>query len=404
LIEHIGTNLVAPAHISFGDFQLLLFRHARAQLHLVEARLQHLHGFRTVTVLGTVVLTLHHNARRKVGDTHGGVGFVNVLTARTTGTVRVDAQVCRVDFHLNRIVDLGVDEYTGKRGVAAVRRIEGALAHQAVYTCFGTKVSVSVFPRHLDGGRLDARYFAFGFFQNFSLEILVLAVAQVLAQQHGRPILSFSAPGAGLYVDKAIVRIGRVGEHASELQLLELGADCIDVGFDRLQRGVVIVFLCQLEQIACVAQALSNLTQRMNDIFQAFLFTAKILRVLGIVPDVGVFQFGIDYLQTLGFGVVVKDTSVRRIGALRNLRYGRQSGSDVRLPWYFRKSSTFYCSAVKSMAGCEAARRKREIKEARPRACSSWLRVACAANCTWETVSPVSAFSSATAVVTRATS
>src|SRR5690606_2474270 len=186
LIEHIGTNLVAPAHISFGVFQLLLFRHARAQLHLVEARLQHLHGFRTVTVLGTVVLTLHHNARRKVGDTHGGVGFVNVLTARTTGTVRVDAQVCRVDFHLNRIVDLGVDEYTGKRGVAAVRRIEGALAHQAVYTCFGTKVSVSVFPRHLDGGRLDARYFAFGFFQNFSLEILVLAVAQVLAQQHGR--------------------------------------------------------------------------------------------------------------------------------------------------------------------------------------------------------------------------
>jgi len=49
--------------------------------------------------------------------------------------------------------------------------------------------------------------------------------------------------------------------------------------------------------------------EHVHHVFQAFLFSAQVLGVLGVVPDVGVFEFGVDYVQALRFVIVVKDTS-----------------------------------------------------------------------------------------------
>ena len=75
-------------------------------------------------MLRTVVLTLHHNPRRLVGDAHGGVGFVDVLTARARCAIGVDTQIGGVDFDFDGIVDFGVHEHGGKRGVAFVVRVK----------------------------------------------------------------------------------------------------------------------------------------------------------------------------------------------------------------------------------------------------------------------------------------
>src|SRR5690606_21057365 len=130
LIQYIGSNLMTPAYIGFGVFHFLLLGHAVAHFQFVQPRFQHLHGFGPVTVLGAIVLALHHNTGRNVRQAHGRVGLVNVLATGSAGAVGVYTQVGRVDFDFDRVVDFGVDEDAGERGVTAIGRVERAFAHQ----------------------------------------------------------------------------------------------------------------------------------------------------------------------------------------------------------------------------------------------------------------------------------
>src|SRR5690606_20998287 len=95
LVQHVGADLMPPAHIGLRIFQLLLFRHALAQFQLVKLGLEHLHRLGTVAMLRAVVLTLNDDTGGHVRDTHGRIGLVDVLTAGAAGPVSVDAQVGR---------------------------------------------------------------------------------------------------------------------------------------------------------------------------------------------------------------------------------------------------------------------------------------------------------------------
>ena len=90
-----------PNHIGFAFFQRLFLFVAFAHFQFVQFGFQHFHCGGFVGVLRTVVLTLNHNPCRLVGNTHGGVGFVNVLTACTGCAVSVDTQIGRVDFNFD---------------------------------------------------------------------------------------------------------------------------------------------------------------------------------------------------------------------------------------------------------------------------------------------------------------
>jgi hypothetical protein len=70
---------------------------------------------------------------------------------------------------------------------------------------------------------LDAGHVAVGFVFQRGLEALALAVLQVLAQQHAGPVAGLGAAGAGLDVDEAVQRVGRVVEHAPELEVMNRG-------------------------------------------------------------------------------------------------------------------------------------------------------------------------------------
>jgi hypothetical protein len=45
-----------------------------------------------------------------------------------------------------------------------------------------------------------------------------------------------------------------------------------------------------------------------DHVFQRFFFLAEFLRAFGIVPDLRVFQGGIDFSQAVDFDIKVKDT------------------------------------------------------------------------------------------------
>ena len=287
---------MAPAHVRLGILEFLLFCHALAQLEFVQPGLQHLHGFRTVAVLRAIILTLHHDAGGQVGDANCGIRLIDVLATGSACAIGVDTQVGRVDFDFDGVVDLRVDEDAGERRMAPVGRVEGALAHQAMHAAFGTQPAEGILAGYLDGGGLDAGNFTFGFFQHFDLEILVFAITQVLAQQHGGPILGLCAPGPGLDIHEAVHGIGGVGEHAAEFEALEQLADGVDVSLDGFQRGFVVVFGGELKEFARIVQTLGDPCQGVDNVLEAFLLAAELLRVLGIVPDVGAFEFGIDYM------------------------------------------------------------------------------------------------------------
>jgi len=82
----------------------------------------------------------------------------------------------------------------------------------------------------------------------------------------------------------------------------------VQVG-DHGQGGIfVLLAFRQFQQFAGLGQAIQDRGDAANGLFQVGAFTAQVLGVLGVVPDVWVFQFPGYFFQTLFLGVVVKDT------------------------------------------------------------------------------------------------
>ena len=248
---------------------------ALAHFNFVQARFQHRHRFGAVAVLRAVVLALHDDTGRHVRDPHRGVGLVDVLTARARCAVRVDAQVGRVDLDFDRIVDFRVHEHRRERRVAAARRVERRLAHEAVDARFGAQEAVRVFARDLDRRVLDAGDVAVGLFEHFGLEALAFAVAQVLAQQHRCPVARLGAAGASLDVDEAVVRVGRVREHPAELDVAHACLELRGVFFRRDERVLVTFLAGQLEQVERVAQVAIERGERRDDALEQLLLATE---------------------------------------------------------------------------------------------------------------------------------
>jgi hypothetical protein len=87
-----------------------------------------------------------------------------------------------------------------------------------------------------------------------------------------------------------------------------LRGERLDVARDR-ERGALVAFLDgEVEQVARFGQALGQAADAADDTLEARAFLAEVLRALGIVPDVGMFEFAGDFFEPLGLGLEVKDT------------------------------------------------------------------------------------------------
>ena len=160
---------------------------------------------------------------------------------------------------------------------------------------FGAQEAKRVFALDLDRRALDACHVAFGFFQDFGLEALALAILQVLAQQHRCPVARLGAASAGLDVDKAVGGVHRAGEHAAEFHVFDNGAHACGVSLDSFDGLVVALFAGELEQFGGAGEIFVELGQRQHDGFKRLLLAAQLLGAFGIVPDLGVFEFLVDF-------------------------------------------------------------------------------------------------------------
>jgi hypothetical protein len=243
-----------------------------------------------------------------VREAHRRVGLVDVLAAGAAGAEGVGAHVGRVDLDLDRVVDLGVDEERREARVAAAGRVERALAHQTVHAGLRAQLAEGVVALDLQRRAADAGDVALGLFQHLGLEALALAVLQVLAQQHRRPVAGLGAAGAGLDVDEAVQRIRRVAEHAAELELLDRLAQRVRLGLDRGEAGRVALGLAHLVELGVVGEVRRQVVDRLDHGLQRLLLAPQVLRALGLVPDARVLECRLDFVQPQCLAVVVKDT------------------------------------------------------------------------------------------------
>src|SRR5256884_3121796 len=93
LVENIGADLVAPAHIRLGILEHPGGGIALVDLQLVELRLEHLHGGGAGLVLAAPGLARGPRAAGQMGDAHPPPGLVDLLPARPPGAGGVPLQV-----------------------------------------------------------------------------------------------------------------------------------------------------------------------------------------------------------------------------------------------------------------------------------------------------------------------
>src|SRR3954463_16035850 len=143
-LEHVGADLVAPADVGLGSgfgARLVL---ALLQLELVEAGAQHVPGGRPVLVLRALLLAGDDDAGRVVGDADGGIGGVDVVTARARGPIRVDPAVGFLDLDVDAVVDHRIDPDGGEARVPARVRIEGRDAHETMHARLGLEPAIGI--------------------------------------------------------------------------------------------------------------------------------------------------------------------------------------------------------------------------------------------------------------------
>jgi len=84
------------------------------------------------------------------------------------------------------------------------------------------------------------------------------------------------------------------------------------MALDVLDHGIggflVVLRLGQVEQFARAAQALGQLADAVDGLVERRALAPQRLRALRVVPDVGVLEYALYFLEALALGVVVKET------------------------------------------------------------------------------------------------
>src|SRR5580658_5245136 len=159
-LQNVAANLRAEVDLQLRVFELLARRALLLEFVFIEPRAKHLHGFLFVLMLRALVLASCHKSSRKMRDSHGGVGGVDVLSALSAGTVGVDAKLVGLDVDLNRVVDFGRDEDAREARVPALCLVEWRDADQAVHAGLARQQTERVLTRNGESCRLDAGFVA----------------------------------------------------------------------------------------------------------------------------------------------------------------------------------------------------------------------------------------------------
>jgi hypothetical protein len=98
------------------------------------------------------------------------------------------------------------------------------------------------------------------------------------------------------------------GKHAPEFESRDIRFQPSDILLDGLQGFRIVLIRRNLEQFFGVVQRLAHPIEGQHHLFQACTLAPEFLGVIGVIPDVGVFQLPGDFGQPFAPVIEVKDT------------------------------------------------------------------------------------------------
>jgi hypothetical protein len=115
------------------------------------------------------------------------------------------------------------------------------------------------------------------------------------------------------------VRVHLAGKHALKFEFLDLETQAIDVGLDLLSRCRIGFLLGQIQKFRRIAQAPLQAVQAADHLLEFGAFLAQFLSTLRVIPNAGLLELALYFLQALMPIVVIKDTSSKSRYAPRDL-------------------------------------------------------------------------------------
>jgi hypothetical protein len=104
------------------------------------------------------------------------------------------------------------------------------------------------------------------------------------------------------------VRIHLAAEHALQLEVTDLVLEGCGIALDGARGGFVVLAFRQLQQLLGIGDALGAGVELGELGAQACAFAPQLLGFVRLVPDAGIFQLAIDFLEPFFLAVVLKET------------------------------------------------------------------------------------------------
>jgi hypothetical protein len=115
------------------------------------------------------------------------------------------------------------------------------------------------------------------------------------------------------------VRVHLARKHALEFQLFDFEGQPVDVGLDFLEGVRVRLRRGQFQKLPGIAQGAPEPIEAADDLLELGPFLSQFLGAVRIVPNAGLLELALYFLQPLVLVVVIKDTSSKSRCAPRDL-------------------------------------------------------------------------------------
>ncbi len=146
-------------------------------------------------------------------------------------------------------------------------------------------------------------------FQIFDLEAVLLGPARIHAQQHLGPVLALGAAGAGVHLEIGIEAVGLARQQRFQLAAGDFLLQVFQRGLGFSDNAGVVLGFAEFDHPDIVLELALDLADALQRILQRGPLLHQFLRLLGIVPEIGVLGELVQLGQTRRGLFDVKDAS-----------------------------------------------------------------------------------------------
>ena len=221
-----------------------------------------------------------------------------MLAACAGGTVDLHFIVLGTNLHVLAVIfDVRNDFHGGKGGLTAGVGVKGRNPHQTVNAVLPLQEAVGVLALDHNGSGFQSGLVALLIVHNLVGEAVAFRPAGIHPVEHLAPVLGFGAAGTGLEAHHGVVFVIMAGEQGFQAAGLHGLRQRGKAGFQLLQHGVVVLFLCHLADGHQVVPVRQHFLVMLDLALDLTGFDNNFLAFIRVVPEAGSLLHGVQPLQ-----------------------------------------------------------------------------------------------------------